>query len=82
MILWLSFASRWHKPYVSEYENMIIKNITKDIPKEIKIFSFTPGYNSWLKRYMTVDIYSPGARKTLKIVSHDRQKLCSHLEHL
>lgn len=81
-ILWLSFASRWHEPYISRYENTIIKNITKDIPEEIKMFSFTPGYNSWLKRYMTAEIYSPGARKTLKMVSHDQQKLCSHLENL
>ncbi len=79
-ILWLSFASRWHEPYISQYENTIIKNITQDIPKQVKIFSFTPGYNSWLKRYTAAEIYSPGSREKFKKISHDRNELCSHLE--
>jgi hypothetical protein len=79
-ILWLSFASQWHKPYISEYENTIIKNITQDMPKEVKIFSFTPGYNSWLKRYTAAEIYSPGSREKFKKISQDRNELCSHLQ--
>jgi len=80
VILWLSFASQWHEPYVSQYENNIIKNIVQDMPKEVKIFSFTPGYNSWLKRYTASEIYSPKTREILRKVSRDEKQLCSHLE--
>lgn len=79
-VLWFSFASRWHKPYISHYENAIIQNITQDVPKEVKIFSFTPGYNSWLKRYMVEEIYSPGSREKFQKISHNRDELCSHLK--
>ncbi len=50
------------------------------MPENIALFSFSPGYNSWLKRYTDSEIFSPKNHKTARVISYDKKALCTYLE--
>lgn len=89
-IVWWTFVSKWHTPFVDQTEYRIIQDITHDMPENISLVTLSWAYMSWITGYTNREIYSPrqwiwqniwsfSERKSMK---NTPQVLCNNLSKL
>lgn len=89
-IVWWTFVSKWHTPFVDQTEYRIIQDITHDMPENISLVTLSWAYMSWISGYTNREIYSPrqGIWQDIwsplerKNMENTPQVLCSNLSKL
>ncbi len=89
-VVWGVFVNKWHTPFIDQTEYKIIRDVTRDMPRDVTLVTLSWAYMSWLTGYTHREIYSPHQwiwqmlwtsleRKNMKYIPN---KLCNNLSKL
>ncbi len=58
-VLWGTFVNKWHTPFIDRTEYDIIRDVTRDMPRDVTLVTLSWAYMSWITGYTNREIYSP-----------------------
>lgn len=58
VILWITFAGKYHTPFVDKKEQNIIQSIVREMPDTATLVTLSGAYMSWISGYTDREIYS------------------------
>lgn len=58
-IMWGIFVNKWHTPFIDRTEYEIIRDVTRDMPRDVTLVTLSWAYMSWITGYTDREIYSP-----------------------